>query len=186
MFTCSLGDGAELRLPVESDAEELSALVNENSDYLRKWLPWVDATKTADDTKVFIKQSRKRFADNNGYDGLIFLENKLVGVIGYHQIDWPSKKTALGYWISENAQGKGLVTRAVRAFLDYGFDSLELNRIEIRCAGSNKSSRAIPERLGFTHEAICRDGEKLHDRFEDSLVFGMLAEEWKEKRKIEL
>ncbi|MBA2871009.1 RimJ/RimL family protein N-acetyltransferase [Anoxybacillus calidus] len=81
-------------------------------------------------------------------------------------------------YITEEAQGKGIVTKSVKAILDYVFRELGLNRVEIRCGVHNKKSRAIPERLGFVQEGIIRDGEWLYDHFHDLVVYSMLAKDW--------
>ena len=54
-----------------------------------------------------------------------------------------------------------------------------LDRVEISCAGENTRSRAIPPRLGFTHEATRREYIWLGDHYADQLIFGLLAREWK-------
>ena len=54
-----------------------------------------------------------------------------------------------------------------------------LNRVEIRAAPENRRSRAIPERLGFTEEGTLRQAERVGERYLDSAVYAMLAEDWK-------
>jgi ribosomal-protein-serine acetyltransferase len=70
------------------------------------------------------------------------------------------------------------MTKSCRAVINYIFNELELNRVEIRAAVLNKKSRAIPERLGFTQEGIIRSAEWLYDHFVDHVVYGMLRDEW--------
>ena len=66
------------------------------------------------------------------------------------------------------------MTRAVQQICKYGFEHRNLIRIEIRAATENKSSRRIPERLGFTQEGVLRC-EKLGDRFVDHCMYSLLA-----------
>jgi ribosomal-protein-serine acetyltransferase len=120
----------------------------------------------------------RQFADGNGFNAGIRYKGKLVGMIGLHAIDRANRKTSIGYYIAEEAQGKGIVTKSVKAILDYVFRELGLNRVEIRCGVHNKKSRAIPERLGFVQEGIIRDGEWLYDHFHDLVVYSMLAKDW--------
>ncbi len=75
------------------------------------------------------------------------------------------------------------MTKACSALSSYAFDELELNRVEIRCATENKRSRAIPEKLRFTQEGIVRKAEWLYDHYVDLVVYGMLAEQWRENLK---
>jgi ribosomal-protein-serine acetyltransferase len=168
----------ELRLLKEQHTEELFSLMNQNREYLREWLPWLDANKSPEDTKEFIRDSLEQFTNNNGFQSGIWFKGKLAGVIGYHKIDWANRATSIGYWLGASFQGKGLMTKACRILVDYAFNEFGLNRVEIRCAVENKKSRAIPERLGFKEEGIIRQAEWLYDRFVDHVVYGMLASEW--------
>ncbi|MNV95651.1 putative ribosomal N-acetyltransferase YdaF [compost metagenome] len=70
------------------------------------------------------------------------------------------------------------MTSACRVFIDYAMLEMELNRVEIRCATENLSSRAIPERLGFVLEGIVREAEKLPSGYVHHAVYGMLRREW--------
>lgn len=100
-------------------------------------------------------------------------------MIGVHYIDRANRKASIGYWLGEQFQGLGLMTKACKACIDYLFDEQHLHRVEIRCAVENKRSRAIPERLGFTNEGTIRESEWLYDHFVDHVVYGMLSREWK-------
>ncbi|MFQ5796360.1 MAG: GNAT family N-acetyltransferase [Candidatus Bipolaricaulia bacterium] len=178
MFRFRIDDDTELRVLEGRHAEELFALTEQNRAYLREWLPWLDNTGSLEDTQKFIKRSLEQFANNNGFQAGIWYQGKLVGVIGYHKIDWANRKTSIGYWLGASFQGRGLVTKACRGLVDYAFNELGLNRVEIHCATENKKSCAIPERLGFTQEGTIRQAERLYDHFVDHVVYRMLADEW--------
>jgi ribosomal-protein-serine acetyltransferase len=76
-------------------------------------------------------------------------------------------------------QGRGIVTRACRGLITYAFTQLELNRVEIHSVTANVRSRAVAKRLGFTQEGIRRQDQRLHGRFVDIAIYGLLASEWK-------
>ncbi|MNH46282.1 putative ribosomal N-acetyltransferase YdaF [compost metagenome] len=59
---------------------------------------------------------------------------------------------------------------------------LDLHRVEIRSATTNRRSRGIPERLGFVLEGIVREAELLPDGYMNHAVYGMLQNEWKQLR----
>jgi len=102
-----------------------------------------------------------------------------VGVIGFHDINHVHRFTSIGYWLSSDVQGRGIMTRACRALVQHALVDLGLNRVEIRAAVENCKSRAIPERLGFELEGAIRQAEWLHDHFVDHAVYGMLARDWR-------
>lgn len=173
-----LDEDTELRIYEERHAREVAQLVDENRAYLRQWLPWVDNSRSVEDSKAFIQNSLQQFAHNEGFQMGVWYKGKLAGGIGYHPIDWADRKVEIGYWLGERFQGKGLMTKACSTLVTYAFDELGLHKVEIHCAAENIRSCAIPKRLGFTQEGILRDAEWLYDHFVDLVVFGMLAREW--------
>lgn len=172
----------ELRLLRKAHAEALFELTDRNRPYLRRWLPWVDDTRSAKDTAKFIRGGRDQLQQNDGFHAGIWYCGELVGVIGYHYWNWVGRKTEIGYWLAEPLQGKGIITRACRALLDYTFRILELNRVEIRTAASNARSRAVAERLGFLQEGVLREAEHPLEGPEDQIVYGLLRKDWESRR----
>ncbi len=178
MFNYKLSDKAELRLLEERHAEELFALINQNRERLLIWVPWLSNADSLEHTRNFTKRKLQRFADNNGFVAGIWYQGALAGEIALEYIDWSNRMTEIGYWLDADVEGKGLVTKACRSLIAYAFDNLKLNRVQIRCAAENLRSRAIPEKLGFTQEGILRQVERLHDRYVDLVIYGMLENEW--------
>ena len=162
------------------DAEALFTLTEENREYLRRWLPWLDSIRRVEDTRAFIRAAKAQASQNNGTQLAIRLNDQIVGIVGHHQIDWRNRLTSLGYWIGEGFQGRGLVTTACQTLVGQAFGDARLNRVEIRCAVGNHRSRAIPQRLRFRQEGLFRDAEWLYDHFVDHVVYGMLALDWAE------
>ena len=179
MFTHSLSPDLSLMLLEPRHAEPLFRAVDRDRAYLRQWLPWLDLTESSADTLAFIHRTRQQLAENNGFQTAILYQGEIVGMIGHIGIEWSHRRTGLGYWLAEKAQGRGIMTTACRAYIDHAFGELGLNRVEIRAAVENRKSRAIPERLGFTLEGAIRDAERLYGRFVDHAVYGLLAREWR-------
>jgi ribosomal-protein-serine acetyltransferase len=174
MFYCRVNELHELRLLKISDDEELFALTNANRDRLRQWLPWVDSIHQINDTRSFIRSTIWQVDDNRGFVAAICYDGNVVGTIGFNWIDWQNRIGYIGYWLAATHQGKGIMTRSCQTLIDYAFDTLKLNRLVIACATENSRSRAVPERLGFTHEGRARDAEWLYDRFVDHEIYALL------------
>ncbi len=172
-------ENCELRLRTEGDAAAFFKLVDQNRQYLRKWLPWVDATKSANDTLKYIQACISKMETRESMDLGIWYEGQWVGSIGFHYWDKTNRKDTIGYWLAEPFQGKGIMTDSVRALIKYGFEEMNLNRIEILCAVQNTKSRAIPKRLGFHLEGTCRQNEWLYDHFIDAASYSLLVGDWK-------
>ena len=165
--------------PLEADdAAELYALVKANPD-LEEWMPWA-AEQDLAATERFIADAEKQLVGENGFQAAIEPEGRIIGVVGFHEVDWVNRNTSIGYWLAEAARGQGIMTAAVRALLDHAFYEWELHRVEIHCAPGNLPSRAIPERLGFREEARLRETELVGGRYLDSVVYGILEGEWGE------
>ncbi|NHN30480.1 GNAT family N-acetyltransferase [Paenibacillus agricola] len=177
MFTFKICEEIELKILELQDAEKLFTLINNNHDYLSKWLPWVNESTKVEVTQEFIQFELSRFAKNNGFSSGIIFNNELVGCIGVHDINWRNRKTSIGYWLGEKYQGSGVMTRACKGLLRYLIQDLGINRVEIRACSENYKSRAIPERLGFIHEGTIRQAEWIDGRFYDHVVYGILAED---------
>jgi ribosomal-protein-serine acetyltransferase len=181
MFCRTVAAGVEIRLCEEQDAERTFALVDRNRDYLRQWLPWVDRTHSAEDSRQFARLAAEKHATGDELHAAIWANGEIAGGIGHHAIDWANRNVSIGYWVAQRYQGLGLVTRSVRVLLDYLFDERGLHRVEIRCGTGNVRSCAVPQRLGFTREGVIREAQWVDDRWIDLVVWGILDYEWRKQ-----
>ncbi len=171
----TLPGGRELRALREADAEELHALIERNRPRLAEWMHWVQ-TQTAQDTLAFIRRTTEKAREGRGFHRCIVAGGRIVGVVGFSTIDALNRSAPIGYWLDEAHEGQGAMTAAVAALVDYAFEELALNRVEIRADVENKPSRAIAERLGFQLEGVARQAYRVvGDRYSDDAVYSMLA-----------
>ena len=173
-----LRDG-ELRLRplVASDAFNLFRLIEADRDRLGRWLPWIEETCTEADSARFIVDAADERQRRRSLVLGILVGGTLKGTVGLHYVDWFDRSAELGYWIASQAEGRGYVTRAARALLALAFGSAALNRLIIRCAVGNERSRQVAERLGFRHEGLLREAQRVGDRFLDQHIFALLPRE---------
>lgn len=170
-------------LPIsETDAQQIFQIVDAQREYLGRWLPFVQYTKSAEDTLSFIRSVLSTPEEIREKIFCIYFDDIFIGLISlkFNAADKPNQKTEIGYWISEVFQGKGIITCSAKTLIDLAFNELNMNRVQIRCAVKNTRSKSIPNRLGFTFEGIERDGELLADGiFTDLEVYSILKKEWK-------
>ncbi|MDN3496326.1 GNAT family N-acetyltransferase [Planococcus sp. APC 4015] len=99
----------------------------------------------------------------------------LAGMIGlYHH---GRGAVELGYWVSPGSRGRGFVTEAARAVVDWGFSplGLELHRIEWRAVVGNIASARAARALGFRYEGLVRHGLTSRRGHDDGWIAGLLA-----------
>ena len=173
----AVDDGIELRPLRLEDAEPVYFLVEANRERLAEWLPWVPAMRSAADEASFIRSGHGQLEAGSGLSCAIVVDRTVAGAIG-GSINQANRSSEIGYWIADGYEGRGIVTRAARALTTFLVTDLDLHRVVIRAATENTRSRAVPERLGFTHEGTQRHAEILNGAFFDLEVYSMLAPEW--------
>jgi ribosomal-protein-serine acetyltransferase len=180
--TIDCGEGLRLAVRREAEAEENFRLVAKNDAYLRLWLPWLDRCATVDAMRSQIVAWSEAAAKGESLQLSIRLEGELVGAIGYNTISNINRTARIGYWLSEHMRSRGLMSRAVRGLVGYGFENLGMNRLVIAAATGNHASRRVAERLGFRFEGVAREAEWIYGRKVDHAVYALLAAEWKALR----
>ena len=183
MFRRTVEPGVELGLLERRHAADLLAATDRNREHLRPWLYWAERMTSSEATLAFLDEALAQFARGDGAHLGIWVEDALAGGIGCRSIDWRNRSTSVGYWLDAGQQGRGLITKCCRIFLDHLFTDLHVRRVEIRCAVDNVRSAAIPERLGFTREGVRRQAEYCNGRYTDMIVFSLLGEDWKGSQK---
>ncbi len=178
MLSHAVTSEIKLGLLEERHAEALFRVTDRNRAYLRVWLPWLDSTRTVDDTRAFILKTRSDYANHGWVICGIWFHGEICGVVGYNQIDWANKIATIGYWLAEDLQGRGIMTACCRSLVDHAFRDLGLNKVVIACGTRNRRSQEVPVRLGFVREGVSRDAEWLYDHFIDHTVNSILSREW--------
>jgi ribosomal-protein-serine acetyltransferase len=179
----AIDDEIVLRSVFETTPEEMYALIARNLDYLGEFLPFATPAYSLEDARKFAEQARSRWGQTGAQGFSIFFEGNLAGTVGVSGFDSPNRAATIGYWLSQDVQGRGIMTRCVAALISLAFDAYDLNQVVIRAAPENTRSRAIPERLGFTQVGIERQwsvngkGELL-----DLVTYSLLKSEWEERR----
>jgi ribosomal-protein-serine acetyltransferase len=155
-------------------AQVIFSTLDRDRDYLKTWLPFVELTHKVTDTERFLKQVVKDTEIRKNEVFSIWYDEEFAGLIGFNDIDWINRKTEIGYWLAEKMQGKGIITLCAEKLIQYGFQKLKLNRVQIKVAVGNTKSASIPKRLGFAFEGIERGGEFHHNKYLDLEIYSML------------
>ncbi|EHS1184033.1 GNAT family N-acetyltransferase [Vibrio vulnificus] len=181
MFTLDATEEIKLALVQDTFAKLYAPLVAKQQTYLSQWLAWPSFCQTEQDFQQFVQRSLHEYADKKSVTCAIFYQDNLVGNIGLHEINHDLQRACIGYWLSEELQGKGIVTLSCQKMLEYAFDTLSMELVQLRAAKENTASRAVAERLGMSLEGIISRNEKVQDRVLDHAVYALRKTDWQEK-----
>jgi [ribosomal protein S5]-alanine N-acetyltransferase len=109
-------------------------------------------------------------------------EGKIIGTCTLAHLDARNRRAEIGYALSHDHWGNGLMKEALTTLFDFAFGAMGLHRIEADVDPDNVTSIALLERLGFRHEGYLRERWLVAGAVHDSLLLGLLAKEWQAVR----
>lgn len=166
-----------LRAAREDDAPALLEIFADN-EVTQYWSsrPWTELAQAQE------RIARDLQALDSGADLVLMIERaedqRLIGRCTLFRIDRDCRRAEVGYALTRPAWGQGYVNEAMRALLRYGFEQLELNRVEADVDPRNTASMRVLQRLGFQQEGLLRERWIVGGEVSDSAMFGLLRSEW--------
>lgn len=97
------------------------------------------------------------------------------GAVGLNNISKTHRKAEIGFWLSPEYWGQGIMPEVVPEILNYGFNTLNLHRIEGVVEKENTNSKRLMEKLGFQHEGTMKDCEVKNGHFISLDIYAMLG-----------
>jgi ribosomal-protein-alanine N-acetyltransferase len=105
-------------------------------------------------------------------------ETELVGTVGFNEWARAARRGGLGYDLRSTHWGRGLVAEALLAILKYGFEEMDLNRVEAFVMRGNERSMKLLRKLGFSEEGVLRERGAWKGGFHDLTLFSLLKSEY--------
>jgi ribosomal-protein-alanine N-acetyltransferase len=100
----------------------------------------------------------------------------LIGTCGLYNLQAQHRKAEIGYWLLPHYWGQGMMRLTLETVLAYGFEKLNLHRIEAYVETENAASGALLQKLGFQQEGTLRDAEIKHGRFISLDIYARLQD----------
>lgn len=170
-------DRLRLRPFGDPDAGALFAL-HSDADVLRYWdsPPWADRASV----EPFLARCQQMAEEGSGARVVIERtgDHVFVGWCTLNSWNRDFRSASLGYCLTEAAWGRGYATEAARALLGWGFDALDLNRVQAEADTRNVASARVLEKLGFVREGTLREDCIVGGDVSDSWVYGLLRRDW--------
>lgn len=144
-----------------------------------RYVAW-DAHKSIDDSINFINWTINRIdRDESGDWGLEYKDTgRIIGAMGFVSYDAQNFCSGIGYVLSKEYWGKGLMTEAVKKLIRFGFEEMGLNRIEAVHIPQNEASGRVMVKCGMKYEGLLRQRMFAKDRFWDVQQYAILKDDW--------
>lgn len=168
-----------LRKVEKKDAKDMFEYANNLE--VTKYLPWkIDAM---DEVEEYIDKNIKNYKQRElGIWAIEYKEDrKMIGSIEYNEWNPIYQNANIGYVVHQEYHNKGIATEALKKVIDFGFENMELNRIQIDCVKENTASSRVMQKNGLIYEGTLRQAGKYKGNYVDKDIYSILRQEWKKE-----
>lgn len=183
-------DGAFLRLPeivtprlllrrmTMADAQDVFAYSRDPE--VSRHVLW-DAHRSIQDSRAYLRFIQRQYRAGEASSwGIVLRETgHLIGTIGFMWINRENRSAEAGYSLARAHWNRGYMTEALRAVLRYGFEELDLHRIEAQHETDNAASGRVMEKAGMRREGVLRGRLYNKGKFVDVALYAAIAGEWR-------
>lgn len=169
-----------LRPLTEADSDAIFALYSDPR--VTRYLARTPMATTAD-ARAAIERAAEEFAAGTAIRvGLTPLDDdRVIGTGNLLHFDWGCRRAEVGYALVPAFWGQGLAAEVTAALVEYGFETLDLHRLEAELDPRNEASTRVLERQGFVKEGLLRERWIVGDEVSDSLLMGLLRSDYRNR-----
>jgi len=140
---------------------------------------------TLKDEQNYVRAMRKQFLQGRLVSWLICDKSTgaPMGCIGLQPIDRTHNSASAGFWLGRAFWGRGYMTEAFAAVLDYAFGTLELNRVSAGHFAGNLASGRVQQKCGLQYEGTHRQAFLKDGQYIDEIMYAITREDWVKQAK---
>jgi ribosomal-protein-alanine N-acetyltransferase len=159
------------------DAADLFAYASDPA--VAQYVTW-EPHKSIEDSKTFLDfvVQAQQNGEVTGWGMELKAEHKLVGTCGFVSWNIRHGRAELGYALGRDYWGQGLMSEAVQAVLAFGFETMQLHRIEALCEVPNIGSARVMEKCNMRYEGTLRGRFYVKGSHRDLKIYSILRDEW--------
>jgi RimJ/RimL family protein N-acetyltransferase len=148
-----------------------------------RWLGRMPSPYTGSDAEAWVEHTREAAASGTAVTWAVTGEDDtLLAAVNLFDIA-RGVDAEIGFWAHPEARGRGVTTRASALALRYGFEELDLVRIQGHAALGNTASRHALEACGLREAGVARLGTFIRPEGRvDAMKYDVLVEEWRAAR----
>jgi len=167
-----------LRKLNKDDIEDMTEYLTDKE--VNKFLPDDAEMDNKKEIKAMIESVNQGFMESNKIRwGIVDKESlKVIGDCGFYKIDLVNQTGEISYRLSTEFWGQGIMSKVLKKMLSFGFEEIDLNRIEASVIPGNKGSLHILENNGFKKEGVLRDSLLKNNKYYDLIVYSILKRDY--------
>lgn len=171
-----------LRYLTVDDAPAVMEAVRESPD-VKRWLPQWEKLHSTADLVQWVEAFNRDRAEGTAH---VFVMSdsttgQIQGICGLTRINKVHRFANVFYWVRQSCAGRSLAARSVRLLAQFGFETVQLNRLEIVVAVGNTASLRVAEKVGAVREGVLRHRLMVGGQPTDAAIFSLIAEDIGEK-----
>ena len=167
----------KLRVAKMRDSKQLEKLILGNRPWLRPWEATNPEAPNSFDVRGQLRGLLRQLDDQSGMPFVIEVQGRVQGQLNVANVMYGSVSSAvLGYWVSPEVAGKGVMPISVALVTDYLMDQVGLHRVEINVRPENTASLRVIQKLGFRYEGLKQRYIHINGDWRDHYVFAITKE----------
>lgn len=162
-----------------------SVLAYQSDPLYLRYYEWTERTPAAvqEFVQMFLAQQQAQPRIKFQLAIVLKASGHLIGNCGIRKQSVDAYEADIGYELAPHQWGNGYATEAARAIVHFGFTDLHLHRIWSWCIAENIGSARVLAKLGMQPEGWLREKEYFKGKWWDTLLFGMLEQEWRAQQQ---
>lgn len=136
-----------------------------------------DAHLSISESRAYIRYMLKKYrmGEPSSWGIEHLASGRVIGTIGYMWYQRDNNSAEVGYSLSRKYWNQGLMTEALKAVIDYSFDTLKLHRVEAQHELANPASGAVMKKAGMRYEGTLRGRLYNKGKYVDVALYAILS-----------
>jgi len=163
----------EFKIRKFKPGDEKSLYKHINDKEVAKNMAGIFYPYTEKDALLYLKKVLKlnKQKKKSAFKFALVIDGGVVGCISLENVNLKHKNAEIAFWLGRKYWGRGIMTRAIKQMVRYGFSNLKLKRIQARTFIANKASARVLEKAGFKWEGELKKVIRKKGRYYDCYLY---------------
>ena len=175
-----LSDGTiAIRTYQSRDVHPCFEAARESIAEVSRHLPWLHPEYSIEETRMWIEKTVPKLWEQQSEYHFVITEvatDSVLGGCGLDQVNWTNQTANLGYWVRTSRTREGVATAAAKLLIRFGFEQLQLKRINVVTSIKNVPSARVAEKLNPSEKKSVRNSSSSEEGVSDTIVFSLFSQ----------